>query len=308
MLDIPNLRMGENALKIQDIERQVPGADDNWDGDEFAPVDGNFEAAVHNWYHNSNSPTLSTSKYSGRLPNTPLHHDQREFPQTDTTALESPTTGMTHFTPNTTTLGGPAKQLSPMRPGRAQRSYKLALLSPPPSVEISGNPPTSPTLFRRKHGKHQKPGSLASKPVAMTTHLAIATVTAAPVDDEIAQQIEDYQCQQNDFNSWDDPWYMLRMEEANLLSDMFMQLSRTLGLGSVVFTDQGNNLQHFVQQVNWSTVTSRQDVLVYCIYAIDSLPDLGSQRFKADQLDCYSNFVSLVVTPTSNQPVSAIHF
>ena len=51
------------------------------------------------------------------------------------------------------------------------------------------------------------------------------------------------------FNTWDDPQYQLQIEEADIVADLMMQLGMTLNPGILAMTDQGNNINFWMERM-----------------------------------------------------------
>ncbi|KAG8790696.1 hypothetical protein FRC12_011255 [Ceratobasidium sp. 428] len=75
-----------------------------------------------------------------------------------------------------------------------------------------------------------------------------------------ALNLEDYQLHHSNYERWDDDWYQLRHDEANLGAEMITQLGHTLKLGAYTMADQGDSLKYFLDRVDWDSVRSRNDV------------------------------------------------
>ncbi|KAF8598259.1 hypothetical protein BDV93DRAFT_512682 [Ceratobasidium sp. AG-I] len=109
-------------------------------------------------------------------------------------------------------------------------------------------------------------------------------LSTAPEDDEDAQAVEDLERLESNFDTWDDKWYTMRIEEANLISDMLVQLSRQLGLGAVVLADQGKNMKRLLDQVDWSRIVCCQDIVKNnppdsaLVKLINSAPDASTLK------------------------------
>ncbi|KAF8596304.1 hypothetical protein BDV93DRAFT_514236 [Ceratobasidium sp. AG-I] len=144
---------------------------------------------------------------------------------------------------------------------------------------------TSTNKESRKSSRAQK--SKTATTSASEQSLAKPTTkvaTAAPEDDEDAQAVEDLERLESNFDTWDDKWYTMRIEEANLISDMLVQLSRQLGLGAVVLADQGTNMKHLLDQVDWSRIVCCQDIVKNnpldsaLVELINSAPDASTLK------------------------------
>jgi hypothetical protein len=248
-------------------------------------VDDTFEDAVKTWEANGaelaeettlDSPTSCTSKRD--MTEDDSGDDIEASPGMLVYAMSS---GRSQFNPGVKTVGGRSKKPSPIQARRVKfllgspdnsnpELYNYAASSPIPAQKSKAKAPDlahlesgpSGVVFRRS--KRLKAGQSANNGSAklLQQPSVLATTKAAPVHDNAAQRQEDDARRANNFDTWDDPQYQLRIEEANIICDLLTSLSTTLGLGVLAVADQGQNIQCMMSGLDWTKVTRREDVLV----------------------------------------------
>jgi hypothetical protein len=265
--------MNEKTLKIEDIQRRQDGIDDGWDDEGLVPIDKNFESAVLNWTTSNQEP--ATPKHHSSTPlalDTPsaLSKTSTPPPITDTPPAKS----LQHqFNSSPDVFGGRPRKQSPIRLNRHKTSRSSVQLTYAQISQVDyDHPHTSPVQFRRKPQKSHKTSIPPPVVSALSTQGSVLPeMKAAPEDDEQAQALEDAQRLANNFDTWDDELYTLRIEEANLICDMLKQLCATLDLGAVIMVDQGQNLKYLLEHMDWNNIVTREDIVVSASMLVQSL-------------------------------------
>lgn len=249
------------------------------DSTEDPPVllDENFPKAVLGWLQNGQDledlEAQSPITTSPPIPSVSNPHASQSPVAVD--GAKGTSAPNLEFTPNPKNPGGRLQKPSPIRP---KRTYKSVLLLPPAlrSHQIKDQP-TSPIQFRR-YGK--RPPQPTSEPPSSPPPIQVSSLQlekklhqaasksvrkppkAASVDDEEAQFLEDLARLSGNFDTWDDPQYQLRIEEANIVADMITQMSKALDLGTVAIADQGDIVKFMIEKAQKTNEASPEGILV----------------------------------------------
>jgi hypothetical protein len=262
--DATNYRINEKALSTKDLYSSTHLGEDS-----VVPIDDEFLATALTWVKNGQDLAESGLELLG-TPNSDGTEGGLDLEKTASLDTDPHSPSNEPFTPLPKDTGGRPTKPSPIRP---RRTYRAVLKSPPP---LDSSPESvlsdSPIVFRNYRKNRATKQSIAplavskvkatGKPLTQRPLHTKSKAKAADLNDVAALEAEDSERIAGNFDSWSDPWYQLRIEEANWLSDMLTQMSLTLDLGTLVLADQGNNLKFFLDKAAEQGASTLDELLV----------------------------------------------
>ncbi|QRV99035.1 hypothetical protein RhiJN_27054 [Ceratobasidium sp. AG-Ba] len=248
-----NVRLSDKAFSVKDLYRHQVTLPE-----EAIPIDDKFPELVSQW--DEKGQNLASANYEDILPEakssstgSPLASPQGSPPQMHN---PKPSKSKSSFTAVAGGVAGRPRKPSPIRSNR-KKTYSNAV-SGVIQPSLAHQALTDQVVFRKTRSGTTRQNTMSAKSPMLLEH---APTPSKPPNLYDNLDMEDFLLRQSNFNSWDDDWYQLRIEEADLVSEMLNQLGLTLGLGTFVLADQGQNLKHFLDEIDTATEMKRRDTL-----------------------------------------------